>query len=363
MVILMVGTRKGAFLFRSRPERRTFSISGPSFEGIPVYHMMEDPRDGPRFYAAVNHEMWGPRIYRSTDLGESWNELPAQPRLKGRGRGRKARSVKRIWHVAPGLPGQAGRLYAGVDPGALFRSDSDGESWEEVQGINDHPTRPRWFPGAGGLCLHSIALDGTAPERLYVGISAAGVFRSDDGGRTFVPANRGVRADFLPDKYPEVGQCVHKLLLHPARPGRLFQQNHCGFYRSDRRGERWKDLSKRLPSRFGFGLALHPHDPDTLYTVPMKADMNRITVDDSFAVYGSRDAGESWRRLDKGLPRPAYLNVLREALATDQCDPAGIYAGTTTGQLFGSRDEGKSWRLLAGYLPPINSVRAVTLGV
>lgn len=358
-VILMAGTRKGAFIFRSPAARRRFTPSGPHFPGESVYHMAAELRGRPRFYAAVNHMMWGPRIYASSNL-ERWKALPSQPRFPAEGGDGGGRTVKRIWHIAPDTRARPGRIFVGVDPGSLFVSEDAGRSWTEVEGINAHPSRERWFPGAGGMCLHSIALD-PSPERMYVGISAAGVFRSEDGGRTFQPANRGVRADFLPDKHPEVGQCVHKLLLHPARPERLFQQNHCGFYRSDKQALRWKDLSRRLPSRFGFALALHPRDPDTLYTVPMTADTNRVTVGSSFAVYRSTDAGESFRRMDRGLPRPAYLNVLREGLCTDSLDPAGVYAGTSTGQIFHSRDEGRAWSLLADHLPPVSSLSAVVL--
>ena len=272
--------------------------------------------------------------------------------------------MSRIWHIEPGLEGEAGVLYAGVEPAALFRSDDGGTTWLEVAGLTKHPTRDQWQPGLGGLCLHSMVLDPTQMGRMWVGISAVGVFGTSDGGESWQALNRGVRADFLPDRHPEVGQCTHKLLAHRARPQVLYQQNHCGVYRSDSGGEEWVDITPGLPSQFGFVLGLHAEDPQTIYVLPednvLGEDVGgglRFVTDAKFRVYRSRNGGNDWEPLTNGLPQEkAYLYVLREGMATDTQDPCGIYLGTTSGQLFYSRDDGDHWELMLDNLPPINSV-------
>lgn len=349
-VAVLVGTRKGAFLFTSSLKRGRWQMSGPHFAGQEVFHLSFDPRDGKSVYAAVNSSWWGPHLHASRNLGRSW-------RLSERGLGfpeSSGRKLVRIWHVEPGPADEPEVVYAGVDPGALFRSEDRGRTWREAPALAGHPTRERWQPGAGGLCLHSIqALPG---GRLYAAISAAGVFRSEDRGATWRPINRGVRADFLPKKFPEVGQCPHKLLRHPSRPDLLYQQNHCGVYRSDDGGETWKDISKGLPSRFGFALALDPSDPQTLWVIPEKSAQFRYTPSGG-AVYRSRDGGRSWRRLTSGLPdRRSYLHIFREGMATDGLRPCGVYFGTSSGSVFWSRDGGDRWESLAAHLPPVLSV-------
>lgn len=357
-VLIMLGTKKGAFLCFSDRWRRDWQIDGPYFAGRPVYHVTCDGRSGTVF-AAVSDDFWGPSLERSDDLGQSWQRamdgLQYAPE--------SGLSVQRLWHVEPGSAAQPQTVYLGVEPAGLFKSEDGGHSWSEVEGLNRHATRERWMPGAGGLCLHTILPDPSEPNRLYIAISAAGSFRSDDGGASWQPVNRGVRADFMPDPYPEIGQCVHKVVLHPGRPDTLFQQNHCGVYRSDDRGDSWRDIGKdRLPTDFGFAMATHPHDPDTIYTVPLQSGEVRMPVERRMAVWRSRDGGESWQPLSCGLPSGnSYLTTLREGLATDSLAAAGVYAGTTAGELFFSRDEGDNWQTLASHLPSILSVEAAVL--
>jgi photosystem II stability/assembly factor-like uncharacterized protein len=350
-MLASIGTRKGLFLLRSDETRRDWEVEGPLLTGWEVFHALLDPRDG-ALYACTNSFVYGPTVHRSADLGATWTRAEKLG-LPGDGEV----TLEKTWHLEPGREDEPGRLWLGAAPGALFRSDDSGESWEAVEGILDHPTREQWQPGAGGMCCHSIQLDPSAPERMYVGISAAGVFRSDDGGETWTPANKGTAADFQPDNFPLVGQCVHKVLLHPERPDRLWQQNHCGVYRSDDRGESWERLEDNgLPSGFGFPLALHPRDPDRAYVVPEVGAENRVTSDGRLGVYTTRDAGASWELASRGLPEPAWVAVMREGFAFDRLDPFGLYLGTQSGSVFVSADEGESWQEAASQLPPILSV-------
>ena len=350
-VLILAGTRKGLFLLRSDDGRRSWQLEGPLLTGWSVYHAMLDPRDGV-LYAAANNFVYGATVQRSNDLGKTWERaenlgLPEESGL----------SLAAAWHVEPGHESEPETLWLGGDPGVLFRTDDGGSSWEPVLGLLEHPTRERWQPGAGGMCCHSIQLDPTDPERLYVGISAAGTFRTDDGGETWTPANANVAADFLPENYPEVGQCVHKLLLHPARPDRLWQQNHCGVYRSDDRGDTWERLDGNgLPSAFGFGLALDPRDPDVAYVVPEEGAENRVTCNGRLGVYRTADGGASWELSSSGLPEPAWLAVLREGMAFDRLDPLGLYLGTQAGSIHVSPTGGADWTEAARNLPPILSV-------
>ena len=350
-VLVLAGTRKGLFLLKSDEDRRRWEVEGPLLTGWEVFHAVLDRRDG-ALYAAANSPVYGPTVQRSTDLGRSWEraEQLALPEESGL-------TLEKVWHVEPGPESEPDTLWLGAAPGVLFRSGDGGREWKPVEGLLEHPTRDRWNPGAGGMCCHSIQLDPSDRDRMYVGISAAGVFRTDDGGKTWTPANKGTAADFLPDPFPELGQCVHKLLLHPARPDRLWQQNHCGVYRSDDRGESWERLEGNgLPSGFGFPLALHPRDPDSAWVVPEEGAENRLTSDGRLGVYRTRDGGQSWELCTNGLPEPAWVVVLREGMAFDRLDPAGIYLGTQSGSVFVSPSEGEDWVEAASHLPPVLSV-------
>lgn len=350
-MLLLAGTKKGLFLFTS-PDRERWAIRGPYVKGRQIHHTVRDERTG-RIFAASNDAWFGSEIVYSDDLGDTWISAKRSPAFTEA----SGLKLEAIWHIEPGRKEEPKVLYAGVAPAALFRSDDGGETWNEVSGLSEHPTRDRWHPGAGGLCLHSIQLDPSNPRRIYVGISAVGVFRTDDAGQSWKTVNRGTRAEFMPNNRPEFGQCVHKLLLAPGAPETLFQQNHCGVYRSADAGEHWDEITGGLPSDFGFPLAVHPRDPATIYVLPLQGAEFRCTPDGKFRVFRTRDAGQTWEGLTNGLPQEnAYAGVLREGMAADACDPAGIYLGTNTGRIFASRDEGDSWQLIAGDLPPISSI-------
>jgi sortilin (neurotensin receptor 3)/BNR-Asp box repeat protein len=346
-VLVLAGTRKGLFVLEGDESRRKWQVNGPLLPGWEVFHAIVDPRDG-TLYACTNTFAYGANVHRSNDRGKTWEHaeqlgLPEDGELK----------LEKTWHIEPGRDSE---LWLGGAPGVLFRSDDGGANWELVRSLFEHPTRERWQPGAGGMCCHSIQI---GPERtMYVGISAAGVFRSDDAGESWSPANKGTAADFMPDDpFPEVGQCVHKLLRHPADDDRLWQQNHCGVYRSDDRGESWERLEGNgLPSGFGFPIALHPRDPDVAYVVPEEGAENRVTADGRLGVYKTTDGGASWQLTADGLPDPAWIAVLREGMAYDHHDPAGVYVGTQSGTVFVSADEGESWLAAAENLPPVLSV-------
>jgi photosystem II stability/assembly factor-like uncharacterized protein len=291
----------------------------------------------------------------SPDLGKSWGAAKQNPKFPDN----SGQKLERIWHIEPGRANEPGVLFAGVAPAALFRSDDKGDTWSEITSLTTHPTRPHWHPGAGGLCLHSIVIDHAQPGRMFVGISAVGVFRSTDDGATWQTANKGTRADFLPDKRPEYGQCVHKLLMARGQPPLLFQQNHCGVYRSADLGGNWDEITAGLPSDFGFPLALHPRDPKTIYVLPLKGAEFRCPPENKLRVFRSRDAGKTWEALSNGLPQEnVFAGIYREGMAADAQDPAGIYFGTNTGKVFSSLDEGDTWTLLADNLPPVYSIAA-----
>jgi photosystem II stability/assembly factor-like uncharacterized protein len=350
-VLILAGTRKGLFLLRGDESRREWQLDSPVLEGWSVFHAIVDPRDG-TLYAAANNFVYGATVQRSNDLGKTWERseelrLPEDSGLK----------LANAWHVEPGHESEPDTLWLGGDPGVLFRTGDRGKTWEPVRGVLEHPTRERWEPGAGGMCCHSIQIDPADPTRMIIAISAAGAFRTDDGGETWAPINKNVAADFLPEPYPELGQCVHKLLAHPAQPDRLWQQNHCGVYRSDNRGDDWERLDGNgLPSDFGFGLALDPRDPDVAYTVPEEGAENRVTSGGRLGVYRTRDGGASWELLSDGLPDRAWVGVLREGMASDRLDPLGIYAGTQAGSIYVSPTAGSDWVEAASNLPPILSI-------
>lgn len=360
-VLLLVGTMKGAFVVRSDAERRQWTIHGPHFRGETVYSLAFDQRGGrTRMLAGTQSFHWGSVVRASDDFGATWSSPERQnvrfPEESGL-------AVANVWQLRPGRDSEPDVLYAGVEPAALFESRDAGETWSAVEGLLSHEHRPRWMPGGGGLCLHTIVLDAAEPRRMGVAISTAGFYRTDDGGRSWQPRNQGVRAQFLPDRYPEFGQCVHKVVNHPARPERLFLQNHWGLYRSDDWGDSWHDVANGVPSDFGFAMEMHPHDPDTVYIVPLESDEFRVVPEARLRVYRTRDAGESWHALEGGLPQEgAYETVLRDALAADTHDPAGIYFGTRGGKLWGSADEGASWSEISDALPPIVCVKAAVVG-
>jgi photosystem II stability/assembly factor-like uncharacterized protein len=352
-MVILAGTRKGLFLLRSDEDRRTWKVEGPLLTGWEIYHAMLDPRDG-ALYACTQSFPYGATVHRSNDLGKTWERaeeigLPEESGL----------TLERTWHVEPGPDSEPDTLWLGGAPGVLLRSGDRGASWEVVRGILDHPTREQWNPGAGGMCCHSIQIDPTDPQRMYIAISAAGVFRTEDGGDTWAPANKGTAADFFPEgqQYPEVGQCVHKLLLHPQQTERLWQQNHCGTYRSDDRGDSWERLDGNgLPSDFGFPIAIHPREPDTAFVVPEEGAENRVTTNGRLGVYRTRDGGQTWDEASRGLPEQAWIAVLREGMASDSLDPVGVYVGTQSGSIFVSPDEGAEWVEAVSQLPPVLSV-------
>ncbi|MBI3953573.1 MAG: exo-alpha-sialidase, partial [Chloroflexi bacterium] len=349
-VLLCVGSRKGLFLLRSDQQRRRWRVSGPFLPGQEVNHAVLDARTGV-LYATANDVVFGCRIVLSPDYGTTWKDAKVSPRFPAE----SGLKLERLWRIEPGRPAEPGVLYCGVAPAALFRSEDGGDTWSEVSGLTAHPSRPQWEPGAGGLCLHSIVLDPSAPRRMWVGISAAGVFRTDDGGDTWRPLNKSVRADFMPEKYPEFGQCVHHLVLAPGGARRLYQQNHCGVYRSDDGAASWREISAGLPSDFGFNIVAHPRRPDVAYVVPLQGGEFRCPPGGRLRVYRTDDAGATWSPLSKGLPqRNSFMGFYREAMCMDALEPAGLYLGTNTGQLYASADEGDTWRRIAATLPPIS---------
>ncbi len=357
--LLLVGTTKGAFILRSNAQRKRWDLGGPYFHGQNVYSMAYDARGGQHRIWASTASYWGTFLRSSDDFGKSWTN-PQQATI--RFPSDTGVSLKNIWQITLGRPEEPNVLYCGVEPAALFESSDAGETWSLVRGLFDHPHRPRWVPGNGGLALHTILLDPADKQRMHVAISSGGVYRTEDGGRTWSAQNRGIRATFMPDKYPEFGQCVHKMVIHPARPERIFLQNHWGLYRSDNRAENWMDIANGVPSDFGFAVVMHPRNPDCVYIIPVESDEFRCACDGRLRVYRTRNGGASWEPLVRGLPQKrAYETVLRDAMTADSFDPAGIYFGTRSGQRFGSRDEGRSWQKILEGLPAVLCVRDVVV--
>jgi photosystem II stability/assembly factor-like uncharacterized protein len=355
-MILTIGTRKGVFVAVGSKARGKFELRGPFGAGVSVYATLTDTRGAPRIYASSCNSFFGMKVLRSTDLGKSFKETksaPAFPKDDGR-------ALANIWSLVPGE--SKNELWAGVEPASLFRSEDGGDSWQLVPGISNHAHARTWQPGAGGLCLHTILRDG---ERVHLAISTGGHYVSEDGGKTFAAWNKGVGAGFRPDNYPEYGQCVHKIARHPKTPGRLYMQNHggdpdhpgIGVLRSDDYGRSWRSIAKGLPSDFGFPIVVHPHDPDTIYVLPLEG-MTRTCPGGTPAVWRSENGGGSWNKLTKGLPKKqAYFTVLRDALDIDQLKSPALYFGTTTGQLWIGRDSGEKWDLLFDSLPPVYNVK------
>ncbi len=359
-VMLLIGTTKGAFLLRSNAKRARWEVGGPYVPGHSVYAMAYDGRHR-RLWMSTGSMHWGAVLRSSDDFGRTWtNPETANVRFPED----TGAVLKQIWQIMPGRADEPDTLYCGVEPAAVFESRDNGATWTLVRGLYDHPHRPRWEPGGGGLCLHTILPHPTDRRRMHVAISTGGVYRTDDGGQTWRTANQGVRAEFLPTKYPEFGQCVHKVVMHPSRPERLFLQNHWGLYRSNDAGESWQDIARGVPSDFGFAMAMHPHDPETVYILPLESDEFRCTPEGKLRVYRTKNGGKSWEPLTRGLPqRSAFETVLRDAMGADPLNPAGIYFGTRSGQVYGSRDEGRSWRQVIAGLPPVVCVKAVVVGV
>jgi hypothetical protein len=386
---LLVGTRKGAFILTSDGKRKNWDINGPLFGGWEMYHLKGSPVDPNRLYASQTSSWFGQIIQRSDDGGKTW-DTPGGEKMPGpydppagvsnkfvydtspeTGKpltthqhydgSQRPWEFKRVWHLEPSLT-DPDTIYAGVEDAALFRSTDGGRTWHELAGLREVKGN-LWQPGAGGMCLHTIMLDRSSPQRIYVAISAAGVFRSDDAGKTWQSVNRGLKSQYeLPDPDAGVGHCVHRIAMHPSRPNVLFMQKHWDVMRSDDAGGSWREVSGNLPSDFGFPIDVHAHEPETIYVVPIKSDSEHFPPDGKLRVYRSRTGGNEWEGLTKGLPQQdCYVNVLRDAMAVDQLDPCGLYFGTTGGQVYGSADAGDSWEPIVRDLPAVLSVEVQTL--
>jgi photosystem II stability/assembly factor-like uncharacterized protein len=362
-VLLLVGTMKGAFILRSNSARTTWEVGGPYFPGRAIYAFAYDDRNGrSRLWAAVNSPHWGSYLCSSDDFGETWTEPEA---YSIRFPEDADASVKQIWQIALGHKDEPDTLYCGVEPASLFKSTDAGATWSLEKGLYDHPHRPQWQPGGGGLCLHTILPDPANSDRMHIAISTGGVYRTDDGGANWQARNVGVRAQFLPEgqQYPEFGQCVHKIVSHPSTSDRMFLQNHWGLYRSDDAGDSWTDIANGVPSDFGFAMEIDHKDPNSVFILPLESDEFRCTPEAKLRVYRTRNGGESWEALSNGLPQEnAFETVLRDGLTGDKADPMGLYFGTRSGKLFGSNDTGESWQAIAEALPPIACVKTAMIG-
>lgn len=356
-VRLLVGTRKGGFLLESGPDREKWTVNGPFLKGWEVAEVVLDTRTTPTMYAAVGHFVYGPTIQVSTDFGETWTQAETNPEYPETADS----EVSRIWTVVPGRPEHPDVLYAGVDEAGIFRSDDGGMTWSELEALRGHETRPDWFPGNGGLCCHTVLLDPFDTERMWVGISAVGVFRTDDGGATWTLKNDGLPVAAPSEEHPTLGSCVHSLVIDPTDSETLYQQNHQGMYRSTDGADSWEQIQGGLPSTFGFPLAIHPSHPETLYAFPLESDEYRLPIDGQPAVYRTRNGGDTWVRSSSGLPSESWVTVLRQAMATDPMDPAGVYVGTTGGQIFASADAGETWTTVDCRLPKILSLNATVV--
>ena len=365
---LLVGTRKGAFVITSDGARRQWKVDGPHFPGWEIYHAKGSPVDPNRLYASQSSGWFGQVIQRSDDGGQTWTPMGNQFTYDGPAGTHQwydgtqhPWEFKRVWRLEPDIRDRD-TVYAGVEDAALFRSTDGGQTWHELSGLRKHPSGPNWQPGAGGMCLHTILQDPVMPPRMYIAISVAGVFRTDDAGATWEPANKGLHSEMIPDPHAEVGHCVHSIALHPANPNVLFMQKHWDVCRSDDGGRTWREVSGNLPSDFGFPIVVHTHEPNTIYVVPIKSDSEHFPPDGKLRVYRSRTAGDQWEALTNGLPQSdCYVNVLRTAMTVDRLDPCGVYFGTTGGQVYGSADAGDHWTPIVRDLPAVLSVEAQTL--
>jgi hypothetical protein len=391
-VRVLVGTRKGAFVLTSDGSRKRWDVAGPYFAGWEVYHVKGSPVDPARIYASQTSGWFGQIIQRSDDGGKTWHQPgtpPGEPTTQpdGTPKGESNKFVydvseetgkpltthqhydgtqrpwefKRVWHLEPSLSDPE-TVYAGIEDAAIFRSTDAGKTWREMSGLRGHGTGPRWQPGAGGMCLHTILIDPANEDRMYVAISAAGAFRSDDRGQSWKPINQGLRSPYIPDPTAEIGHCVHRIALHRSRPSTLYMQKHWDVMRTDDAGESWREVSGNLPTDFGFVIDVHAHEPETVYVVPIKSDGEHYPPDGKLRVFRSRSGGNDWEALTKGLPQEnCYVNVLRDSMSIDALDPCGVYFGTTGGQVYGSADGGDSWAPIVRDLPPVLSVEVQTL--
>ena len=359
--LLLVGTMKGGFIFRSDASRQNWEEAGPYFPGRSVYALAYDGRNSrTKLWAAVNSPYWGSFLSSSNDFGKTWSD-PESYNIKFP-EGSDV-SLKQIWQIVID-PHDADALYCGVEPAALFKSTDGGDTWALNRGLFDHPHRTQWQPGGGGLCLHTILPDPSNPKRMYIAISTGGVYRTDDGGESWAPHNKGICARFLPpdQQYPEWGQCVHKVVSHPSNPNRMFLQHHWGVCRSDDAGELWQDIGKGLPSDFGFAIEMDPNDANTVYIIPIESDEFRCTPEGKLRVYRTKNGGESWEPLTNGLPQEDALEtILRDNLQADASKPTGLYFGTRSGKVYGSNNGGDSWTLIKDGLPPITCVKTTTV--
>jgi len=365
---VLVGTRKGAFVLTSDGSRKKWGISGPHFAGWEMYHLKGSPADPQRIYASQSSGWFGQMIQRSDDGGETWTAVGNKFVYDGATGTHQwydgtphPWEFKRVWHLEPSYT-DPDTVYAGVEDAAMFRTTDGGQSWQELPGLRTHGSGPRWQPGAGGMCLHTILLDRSNPARIFIAISAAGAFRSDDGGESWHPINRGLYSKYIPDPTAEVGHCVHRIAMHPSRPDVLFMQKHWDVMRSDDAGDSWHKISGDLPTDFGFVIDVHAHEPDTVYVVPIKSDAEHFPLEGKLRVYRSRTGGNEWEPLTEGLPQSdCYVNVLRDAMAVDTLDPCGVYFGTTGGQVYASADSGDNWAPIVRDLPAVVSVEVQTL--
>jgi photosystem II stability/assembly factor-like uncharacterized protein len=390
-VRVLVGTRKGAFVLSSDGKRERWEVSGPHFAGWEIYHLKGSPADPNRLYASQTSGWFGQIIQRSDDGGKTWTQPGTPPGERTTPEGMpKAESnkfvydtsaetgkpltthqfydgtqhpweFKRVWHLEPSLS-DPDTVYAGVEDAALFHSKDGGKNWQELSGLRGHGTGPKWQPGAGGMCLHTVMLDPTNAQRMYVAISAAGAFRTDDGGASWLPINRGLKSQYIPNPEAEVGHCVHRIAMHRSKPDVLFMQKHWDVMRSDNAGELWQEVSGNLPTDFGFVIDVNANEPETVYVVPIKSDSEHFVPDGKLRVYRSRTGGNEWEALTKGLPqRDCYVNVLRDAMAVDSLDKCGVYFGTSGGQVYASADDGDNWTPIVRDLPAVLSVEVQTL--
>jgi photosystem II stability/assembly factor-like uncharacterized protein len=367
-VRVLVGTRKGAFILRAGGKRDKWEVSGPFFAGWEIYHLKGSPVDPNRIYASQSSGWFGQQIQRSDDGGKNWEPVDnkfAYDGVPGTHQWYDGTAhpweFKRVWHLEPSLT-DADSVYAGIEDAALFHSKDGGKSWSEISGLRKHGSGPKWQPGAGGMCLHTIILDKSNKNRIVIAISAAGAFRTDDGGTTWKPINQGLVSQYIPDPKAEVGHCVHHVAMHPSRPNVLFMQKHWDVMRSDDAGDNWREVSGNLPTDFGFVIDVHAHEPETIYVVPIKSDSEHYPPDGKLRVYRSKSGGNEWEALTKGLPQSdCYVNVLRDAMAVDSLDKCGVYFGTTGGQVYASNDAGDSWMPIVRDLPAVLSVEVQTL--